>query len=108
MMDAMNQSFDLAAERGRPSARPMCRTACSTCSCSTRPCPMVMLGYTWRPRADGTGSPHGLVLVLLSLALVLILDLGPARSSGVQVSQQPLITLRSRPTLTSPATIVTG
>lgn len=93
VMDAMNQSFDLASARtaarlahipGHVLGILLLFAALSA----------VMLGYIL---ADN-GKPHRiatmLLLVLLTLALVAILDLDRPRSGGIQVSQQPLDDLR--------------
>jgi len=89
LMDAVNESFDLAASRiyERQAHIPdrvlfvlLLYTVLSS----------VMLGYV----LAGSGRPHRiatfLTLMLLSLALVLILDLDRPRSGAIQVSQQPL------------------
>jgi prepilin signal peptidase PulO-like enzyme (type II secretory pathway) len=94
MMDAMNESFDLASARtaARAAHVPIqvlgvliLYSALST----------VMLGYI----LAGGGQPHrvatGLLLVLLTLALVMIVDLDRPRGGAIHVSQQPLYDLKA-------------
>lgn len=93
VMDAMNQSFDLASAR----------TAARSAHIPDRvlgilllfaALSVVMLGYI----LAANGKPHRiatmLLLVLLTLALIVILDLDRPRSGAIQVSQQPLEDLR--------------
>jgi hypothetical protein len=93
LMDAMNQSFDLA------SARSAARLAhvpdrVLTVLLLYAVLSAAMLGYTsaakGRPQRIATIS----VLVLLTLALVMILDIDRPRSGAIQVSQQPLEELK--------------
>jgi len=93
VMDAMNQSFDLA------SARSAARLAhvpdrVLTVLLLYAVLSAAMLGYTsaakGRPQRIATIS----VLVLLTLALVMILDIDRPRSGAIQVSQQPLEELK--------------
>jgi len=93
VMDAMNQSFDLA------SARSAARLAhvpdrVLTVLLLYAVLSAAMLGYTsaakGRPQRIATIS----VLVLVTLALVMILDIDRPRSGAIQVSQQPLEELK--------------
>ncbi len=93
VMDAMNESFDVA------SARYAARTAhiperVLHVLLLYAGLSMVMLGYILAT----SGRPHRiattLLLLLLTLALTLILDIDRPRSGAIQVSQQPLIDVR--------------
>jgi hypothetical protein len=93
LMDAMNQSFDLA------SARSAARSAhvpdrVLTVLLLYAVLSAAMLGYT----SAAKGKPQRIatlsVQVLLTLALVMILDLDRPRSGAIQVSQQPLEELK--------------
>jgi hypothetical protein len=93
VMDAMNQSFDLA------SARAAARSAhvpdrVLTVLLLYAVLSAAMLGYT----SAAKGKPQRIatisVQVLLTLALVMILDLDRPRSGAIQVSQQPLEELK--------------
>ena len=93
LMDAVNQSFDLA------SARTAARSAhvpdrVLTVLLLYAVLSAAMLGYTsaakGRPQRIATIS----VLVLLTLALVMILDIDRPRNGAIQVSQQPLEELK--------------
>ena len=89
LMDAVNESFDLAASRvfERQSHIPD-RVLATLLLYSLLAA--VMLGYV----LAGEGRAHRvatfLTLTLISLALVLILDLDRPRSGAIQVSQQPM------------------
>ena len=94
VMDAMNQSFDLASARtaarsahipGRVLGMLLLFAALS----------VVMLGYILAANGKPLRIATTLLLVLLTLALIVILDLDRPRSGAIQVSQQPLEDLRA-------------
>jgi hypothetical protein len=93
LMDAVNQSFDLASARaaGRLAHVP---DRVLTVLLLYAVLSAAMLGYTsaakGRPQRIATIS----VLVLLTLALVMILDIDRPRSGAIQISQQPLEELK--------------
>ena len=93
VMDAMNESFDLAAARlaarsahipGRVLQVLLLYAALS----------MVMLGYILAANGRHHRIATSLLLMLLSLALTIIHDIDRPRSGAIQVSQQPLLDLR--------------
>jgi len=93
VMDAMNQSFDLASARGAARLAHV-PDRVLTVLLLYAVLSAAMLGYTsaakGRPQRIATAS----VLVLLTLALVMILDIDRPRSGAIQVSQQPLEELK--------------
>lgn len=94
VMDAMNESFDLAAAR---SAARMARLPAQVVNVLLLYMLLsaAMLGYV----LSGEGRAHRIataqLMVLLVLAFSLILDLDRPRSGAIHVSQQPLEDLRA-------------
>jgi hypothetical protein len=94
LMDAMNDSFDLASARvamrqahipDRVLAILLLYAFLSA----------VMLGYI----LSANGRPHriatAMLLALMTLALIVILDLDRPRTGAILVSQQPMIDLKA-------------
>lgn len=93
LMDAMNQSFDLASARSAArSAHVPDRVLGVLLLYAVLSA--AMLGYT----SAAKGKPQRIatvsVLMLLTMALVMILDIDRPRSGAIQVSQQPLEVLK--------------
>jgi hypothetical protein len=93
LMDAMNQSFDLASARSAArSAHVPDRVLGVLLLYAVLSA--AMLGYT----SAAKGKPQRIatvsVLMLLTMALVMILDIDRPRSGAIQVSQQPLEQLK--------------
>lgn len=93
LLDAMNQSFDLATARVALRAAHIPAEVMTTLLLYAV-LSMVMLGYI----LGGTGHPYrfatAMLVGLLALALVLILDLDQPREGRIQVSQQPMLDVR--------------
>ncbi len=93
-MDAVNESFDLAAPRtaARGAHIP---EAVLEILCFSAVLAALMLGYT----IGASGTPHIyaalLLLLLLALALTMIFDLERSVSGTIQVSQEPMKLLRA-------------
>ncbi|TWB40574.1 uncharacterized protein DUF4239 [Nitrospirillum pindoramense] len=94
LMDAMNDAFDLAGSRAAARAAHIPGRVLGVLLLYAA-LSMIMLGYML---AAG-GRPHRLattlLAALLSLAVVVILDLDRPRDGAIQVSQQPLLDLKS-------------
>jgi len=93
LMDAVNESFDLASARQAARAAHIPDRVLVLLVLYAF-LSVLMLGYV----AGGTGRQHriaiGLLLVLLCLAISLILDIDRPRAGAIQVSQQPMEILR--------------
>jgi hypothetical protein len=94
LMDAMNESFDLASARAEARAAHIPDRVLHVLMLYAA-LSIMMLGYI----SAAGGRPHRiattLLLVLLTLAIAVILDLDRPRNGAIQVSQQPLIDLRA-------------
>lgn len=89
LMDAMNQSFDLASARAAGRAAHIPEEVLGIlllCAILTA----AMLGYIMGASAKRHRTAAAMLLLLLSLALVLIFDLDRPVSGSIQISQQPL------------------
>ncbi len=93
-MEAMNESFDLAAARQAARSARVPEQVLTVLALYSLIC-MVMLGYIHGLNGQPHRVPTALLLILLSLAWVVILDLDRPRNGAIQVSQQPLIDLRA-------------
>lgn len=94
LMDAVNESFDLAAARTTAREAHIPDRVLHVLLLYTL-LSAVMIGYMLAV----SGRPHRaatvLMLILLTLALVVILDLDRPRSGAIQVSQQPMEDLQA-------------
>jgi hypothetical protein len=93
LMDAMNQSFDLASARAAARLAHVPDRVLSVLLLYAL-LSAAMLGYT----SAATGKPQRIatasVIVLLTLAPVMILDIDRPRNGAIEVSQQPLEELK--------------
>lgn len=93
LMDAMNESFDLASARAAARSAHIPDRVLQVLVLYAA-LSMVMLGYTLGAGERLPRITTGVVLLLLTLAVVVILDLDRPTSGAIQVSQQPLEALR--------------
>ncbi len=94
LMDAVNESFDLAASRAAARGAHI-PGAVLEILCLSAALAALMLGYT----IGASGTRHRLaallLLLLLALALTMIFDLERSVSGTIQVSQEPMELLRA-------------
>jgi hypothetical protein len=93
LMDAMNQSFDLAEARAAARLAHVPDRVLSVLLLYAL-LSAAMLGYTSAAKGKPQRIATASVVVLLTLALVMILDIDRPRSGAIQVSQQPLEELK--------------
>lgn len=98
LMDAVNESFDLAASRAAARGAHI-PGAVLEILCLSAVLAALMLGYTIAASGGASGTRHRpaalLLLLLLALALTMIFDLERSVSGTIQVSQEPLKALLS-------------
>jgi hypothetical protein len=93
VMDAMNQSFDLAEARAAARLAHVPDRVLSVLLLYAL-LSAAMLGYTSAAKGKPQRIATASVVVLLTLALVMILDIDRPRNGAIQVSQQPLQELK--------------
>jgi len=89
VMDAMNQSFDLAAARTTARSTQIPRRILNILMLYAA-LAAVMLGYVLAADGRRHRMATTLLLALLSLSLILIMDIDRPLRGGIKVSQQPM------------------
>jgi hypothetical protein len=94
LMDAVNQTFDLASSRAAEREAHVPERVLSILLLYAL-LSVTMLGYIQASGGRAHRIPTALLLVLLTLAITIILDLDRPRDGAIQVSQKPLEDLRA-------------
>ena len=93
LIDAMNQSFDLAATRAAMRSAHVPDRVLDVLLLYAL-LSAAMLGYASAAKGKPQRIATSAVMLLLTLAMVMILDIDRPRSGAIQVSQQPLEELK--------------
>lgn len=93
LMDAMNESFDLASTRSATRSAHVPDRVLDVLLLYAL-LSAAMLGYASAAKGRPQRIATGAVMVLLTLAMVMILDIDRPRAGAIQISQQPLEELK--------------